>query len=167
MNFLKLLFIAMLVSVPAFADFVPGDVGSPASFPNGLSTSAADCTGQSICSDDWTPVAGAGSNVDATGASLSQYFRIGDRVMVFARVTVDVNTASTATAQEFSLPIASDFTAAADAIGDCATVQTGSDVAGKAGFVEADTTNDTWSIRFRNSIATNQSWACTFSYIIK
>lgn len=98
----------------------------------------AQLTTLGITSGTWTPTGTAVSNLDSITPTVGPYLRIGDRVICGGLVTLDF-TAGGGTLTDFrlSLPVASNFAAATDAIG------TGVPFANAVGIaIDADTTND-------------------------
>ena len=125
----------------------------------------ADCDNGNICSGTYTPVAGASLNVDATAVSGPfRYIRLGNVVHGSGFITLDVTASGTDTQQEYSLPIATDFTAGHQLSGVCSLLDTASNDNNSA-IIEADAANDTWQLRFRGTISTaSKPWSCMFTY---
>ena len=130
-----------------------GSYGSPTSIPSltvdaqGRVTAASGNTIPALAEGSYTPTATALLNLDSVsipGAGL-QYYRIGNRVTVFGRVNVDPTAASNISFA-LTLPIASAFTAGAQA-GGSANMQWG----WGTGPVYADTVNARLQIDMSNT----------------
>lgn len=116
-------------------------------------------------SGTYTPTLTNVANVASFGTvSDATYFRVGNFVTVFGRVSIDPTSASVNTEFGVSLPIASDLTLFTDLGGTAACLESVSLCAG----IRADTTNNRANVKYVNTTDTaNREWAYHFSYRIK
>lgn len=129
------------------------------------SLGAMNCTnGTSITSGTYTPTLTNVTNVTASTAYLSQYLRVGSVVTVSGKVDIDTTlAASSATELGISLPVASNFAAEEDLGG----TGTSDAVASLSARIKADGTNDRASLVEKSISLTNDSYAYSFTYLIK
>ena len=127
--------------------------------PNQELSTASSPTFANIYSGTYTPTLTNTTNIDASTAFLSQYFRVGSVVLVSSRVEVDA-TAAANTVLGISLPIASNFGANRDCSG------TGNRNAGGAGEVRANTTSDIAEFSFTATTTANAAYYLIFAYLI-
>lgn len=110
----------------------------------------------------YTPTLTNTANLDSSTTSEWQYLRVGNTVTTSGRITMDPTAAAEAsTTLGITIPIASNFGAAADATGACTiyNVQTERSIT-----VEADSTNDRFTVQFLSDHNTEQTWSCHVSY---
>ena len=125
-------------------------------------------TANNVKSGPWTPAFTANSNLDATPtlSGTATYLRVGTEVSAKLAVNVNVTNASTISQFGITLPIASDFVATSDAIGNVSgsfidnTSTTNSLVNG------AIVANEVF-VNFATSINTTTTIYITFQYTIK
>lgn len=109
-----------------------------------------------------TPTLTNSTNVAASTSNTAFYIRVGDIVTVHGRVDIDPTSAGTNTVLGISLPVASNFTAAADLAGLC----TNSGGMSRC-QINADDTNDRASLAMIPTGAANENVFYTYSYIVK
>lgn len=109
----------------------------------------------------YTPTLTGVANVAASTAYSCHYIRIGTQVTVSGRVDVDPTGAGN-TQLGISLPIASNFGAAAD----CAGAAAASGIAGQSAAIRGDATNDRAELVWVAVDFTNQAMYFTFQYEI-
>jgi len=112
----------------------------------------------------YTPTLFNTTNVAASTAYVTNWYRIGNTVTVWGQVDIDVTTTAINTVLGMSLPIASNLAAAADLAGSAITF---SNVAGANVFgITADFTNDRVIFRGQPVSIANISYSFNFSYKI-
>jgi len=113
-------------------------------------------------SGTYTPTYTNVANVASFGTvSDLSYYRVGDMVTVFGRVSIDPTSASVDTEFRGTLPIASNFGLFTDCAGACISLTSVSLCAG----VRADTTNDQFTVKYINTAETAaKDFALHFSY---
>lgn len=112
----------------------------------------------------YTPTLFNTSNIAASTAYITGWYRVENRVTVFGKVDIDATlSASTATELGFSLPIASNMTGEED-LGGAAVSDA---IASLTARIRADATNDRASIVFKSLSLSNDSYSFEFSYQIK
>lgn len=102
------------------------------------------------------------TNIAASAAVASNYFRIGDRVYVYGTFTVDPTAAApTTSALDMSLPVASNFTATSDAYGvvNCGAIPADN------GEISAVVASDLARFNFQASSAANRQCSVVYSYL--
>lgn len=133
-----------------------------------LHNNAGDLTGttnQYIASGTYTPTYTGVANVAASVAALHQWVRVGNVVTVSGGGTIDPTANSATTTLGISLPIASNFSAAANCSG-AAYGYNGSSEGQKAG-ISADTTNDRAELSFVElASGANNTWTYSFTYLV-
>jgi hypothetical protein len=110
----------------------------------------------------YTPTLTNTSNIDASTAYVTQWFRVGNMVTVAGRVDVDP-TAAGSIDLKISLPIASNFTGNEQLTGSIVPYLT----ADNAGGILADFTNDVAFARWVTTKTTNFALTFNFTYIIQ
>jgi hypothetical protein len=116
-----------------------------------------------ITSGTYTPTLTAGANVAASTAFLSQYIRIGDRVIVTGRADIDATAAAaTGTNFEISLPVASDFSATD---GQCNGVFSIA-LASGGGFIQANSASNRAYVTYYSGTTTNIPGVYYFMYTV-
>jgi hypothetical protein len=114
-----------------------------------------------LASGTWTPTLTNTLNVDASTAYLCQYMRVGAVVTGSCRIDIDPTAGSTATALDFTPPVASNFGGLFDAAGTCNAIDGVSLSAG----VLSDATGDTLRVQYVNTADTaNRAFYCSFTY---
>lgn len=127
-------------------------------------TAAGNFSAANILSSTYTPTLNNTTNVAASTAYVTGYFRIGDAVTVFGKVSIDATlAASTATELGISLPIASNLAAEEDLGGNAISDA----VASLTARIKADATNDRASVVFKALSLNNDSYSFEFSYQVK
>lgn len=135
----------------------------PVATTNGRLTDSGFTT-TNLASGTYSPSLTNTTNVSASTAYVTGYYRIGNSVTVYGKVDIDVTlAASTATELNVSLPIASNMTADEDLGGTAIS----DSVASLAARIKADATNDRASIVFKAISLTNDSYSFEFSYQVK
>lgn len=131
-------------------------------FPTSPSTAqaAAMRTSLSLVTGTYTPTLYNTTNVAASTAYVCRYIRVDDTVIVGGVVDIDP-TAIAATELGMTVPIASNFAAAADASGSFAGTSTT-----QAGRIFADPTNDRVSFGYAATSLSNVGQGFTFTYRI-
>jgi hypothetical protein len=115
-----------------------------------------------ITSGTYTPTLTNTTNVAASTAFTTNYFRIGNLVHVAGVVNIDP-TASVATVLEISLPIASNLNGPGELAGTAVTAA----AAGYSAAISPNTTNETASLQFVcGADLANRSWYFNFTYQI-
>jgi hypothetical protein len=113
-----------------------------------------------LVSGTWTPTLTIVANLDAVGAFLGTYIRVGDVVSCWGILTADPTAAAnTSTRVRISLPVASNFTSTLDAFGN-ATAQ----AAHRGGSISSDVANDEALLTFASETTANTAFAFNFSY---
>lgn len=115
-----------------------------------------------MTSGTYTPTYTNVANVSSFGTvSDLNYYRVGDMVTVFGRVSIDPTSASINTEFRGTLPIASNFSLFTDAGGSCVCTAS----AGLVGAVRAETTNNEFTVKYINTAETAaKDFALHFSY---
>lgn len=113
-----------------------------------------------ILSTTYTPTITNVSNMDANTLRSAYYTRVGTQILVFLRVNMDPTAADTSTSVGVSLPVASNFSTAFQAIGS------GSSAAGSRNcLVSSDSGNDRATYEFTSdSVASTADHAIWFMY---
>lgn len=114
-----------------------------------------------VKSGTWTPTLTNTTNITASTARTCMYIRVGNVVQVSGNIDVDA-TAVGDIVLGISLPIASNFTAAADAAGTTGVNNSSTD-----GFIQADTTNDRLIAYTSMGTASNSTFCFTGMYLVK
>lgn len=109
----------------------------------------------------YTPTITNGVNMAASTAYVMNWMRVGNTATVWGQMDLDPTATSTNTTAEFSLPIASDFTA----IGDCTGM--GGVSYSITGVISGLITNNRGIIQYLPTDAANAIWYLHFSYTIK
>lgn len=118
-----------------------------------------------IYSGTYTPTLTNGTNVASSTSGVCQYVRIGNRVMVFGRITIDPTAGSNAATDiGISLPIASNLALSTDLQGHSAGAAAATN-AYSPGVIDADTSNDRAQLNF--NAADSSSRAHNFSFCYK
>lgn len=126
-------------------------------------TVAAGLTGTSIY-NTYTPTLTAITNVSASSANVSGWIRIGDAVLVFAQISVTATAAAALTVIDISLPVASNFGAATQAVGAGSILTAGTEVAAVA--ISANATNDRARATFVSTSNAARTYTVVFGYIV-
>ncbi len=130
-----------------------------ASFSGDLSVTGI---GGNVHSSTYTPTLTGVTNVAASAASVCNYMRIQNQVIVYGRMTVDPTLATTATQIDISLPIASDLTNIRDLSGT-GVIEAEFD----ATLLLADTTNNRASCYFFPTSLANREHRFSFMYLVQ
>jgi hypothetical protein len=119
-------------------------------------------TQQYIASGTYTPTATDITNSTAGTCEVAKWTRVGNVVSVSGRMALTPTAAATTTVWGLSLPIASNFAATSDLNGLVNT----SDVASttRAGFINADTTNDRANLTIRSSTNASENYYYMYQY---
>ena len=104
-----------------------------------------------VVSSSWTPTYTGVANVNSGSVGTGRYTRVGDLVTFTVIASITPAAPSTVTQFAITVPIASNFTVAPQAIGSASTQNAASF---GAGFVSADTTNDRLVIELVNGTST-------------
>ncbi len=135
---------------------------------NGLGTWSASIalsgsvSAVNLLSGTYTPTLTNTTNVSASTAYVTGYYRVGNSVTVYGRVDIDATLAAP-TELQMTLPVASNLAAEQDLGGTAA-----SDVAaGLSARVKGDATTDRASIAFTAVSLTADHYSFNFSYQIK
>lgn len=121
-------------------------------------------TGLTAVDGTYTPTLNGVSNVAASTAYVTGWYRVGSMVTVFGKIDIDATlAASTATELGVSLPIASNMTGEEDLGGNAIS----DSVASLSARIKADPTNDRAAIVFKALSLTNDSYSFEFSYQVK
>jgi hypothetical protein len=114
---------------------------------------------------DWgtyTPTVTAVTNVDSASADADfMYTRVGNIVQGYGSVSIDPTAGSGTTRIEISLPVASNFAAATDAVGGGSA-----QVTNTTGSIAADTTDDRLALQFQSPTTASMAWRIWFMYQI-
>lgn len=117
-----------------------------------------------LLSGTYTPTLFNTTNVAASTAYVTGYYRIGNSVTVYGKVDIDVTlAASTASELQMTLPIASNMTAEQDLGGTAVS----DGVASLSARIKCDPTTDRASVVFKAISLSNDSYSFEFSYQIK
>lgn len=117
-----------------------------------------------VLSSTYTPTLTNVTNVAASTAYVTGYYRIGNAVTVYGKIDIDASVAaSTATEVGISLPVASAMTLEEDLGGNAISDA----IASLTARVKADATNDRASVVFKALSLTNDSYSFEFSYTVK
>lgn len=112
----------------------------------------------------YTPTLTNNTNVAASTAYVTGYYRLGNSVTVYGKIDIDATlAASTATEMGISLPIASDLAAEEDLGGSAVSDA----VASLTARIKADAANNRASVVFKALSLTNDSYGFEFSYQVK
>lgn len=112
----------------------------------------------------YTPTLTAITNVSASAANVSGWIRIGNAVLVFAQISVTATAAAALTVIDISLPVASNFGAATQAVGAGSILTAGTEVAGVA--ISANATNDRARATFVSTSNAARTYTVMFGYIV-
>lgn len=130
----------------------------------GVLTVARGGTGTATPSGTFTPTLTNVTNVAASTAYVTGWFRVGDMVTVFGKIDIDATlSASTATELGVSLPVASNLAAEQDLGGNAISDA----IASLSARIKGDAANDRASIVFKSLSLNNDSYSFEFSYQIK
>lgn len=122
-----------------------------------------DITALLITSGTYTPTLTGVANVASSTAYQCQYYRVKDMVTVSGKVDITATAAApTLTQLGISIPIASNF----GANEDCAGVAGSSNIAGEAGAIVADATNDRARLLWSTNTTSSNSMYFHFTYQI-
>lgn len=110
----------------------------------------------------YTPTITNGINMAASTAYVLGYLRVGNSVTVWGQIDFDPTAATTNTAAEITLPIASDFTAIGDAGGSAGIQYADLNV-----LISAQITNNRVIFQYIPVDAANNIFIIKFSYLIK
>lgn len=165
--------LAALAGLTSAADSVPYFTGSGTaalatltSFARGLiddTTASGARTTLDMANTTWTPSFTNTTNIDTSSASTSYYLRVGDIVLVFGGGTVDATAgAATYTVMGISVPVASNFTAARQAVG--IIHNTGS--TGVTGRIYADGTNDRLTAEWASPSSSSITFVFLAAYVV-
>jgi hypothetical protein len=116
---------------------------------------------QILASGDYVPTLTDVTNVAASALLDARYVRVGNTVIVFLAVTIDV-TAAAATELGVSLPVAS----ALAAVNDLTGIMGSGETVGAVAQVLGDVTNDRAAITFTAVGTGVVTWRGSFSYIV-
>lgn len=116
---------------------------------------------QIIASGDYVPTLTNTTNVAASALLDARYQRIGNTVIVFLALTIDV-TAAAATELQLTLPVASDLAAVNDLTGSMASNETVGAVAQVAGDIATNRASITYTAVGTGVV----TWRGSFSYIV-
>jgi hypothetical protein len=119
-------------------------------------------TDGNIFSGTYTPTLTNTTNIAASTAYVTGYFRVGNMVTVAGRVNIDPTAASTASELRISLPIASNF-ANNQNLGGVGAIATGVAEVSSGGIL-ADATNDEARFLFTSGGTAARDYYFTFSY---
>ncbi len=118
-------------------------------------------------SDVWVPVLTNTTNITSSTLNSAWFSRQNDIVFFGVNVTIDPNASSTQSLLKISLPVASNFTATTDVVGNAVSI-INITAAGPIAFVNADTGNDVINVQFvSDSGGTTAGWNVTGSYLIR
>lgn len=112
-----------------------------------------------LLSGSYTPTLTNNTNIAASTAHTSYYFRVGDMVHVFGTVEIDATTASSQISMSMSLPIASNLGSSDDLAGVF-----GTSAASQAGRVTGSAGNDNASFVCVPDSSANLTYNFSFSY---
>jgi hypothetical protein len=122
----------------------------------------ASSFGGKLTSGTYTPTVTAVTNVDSASADADfMYTRVGNIVQGYGSVSIDPTAGSGTTRIEISLPIASNFAAATDAVGGGSA-----QVTNTTGSIAADTTDDRLALQFQSPTTASMAWRIWFMYQI-
>lgn len=135
----------------------------PVATTNGRLTDSG-FTSTNLVSSTYTPGLTNVTNVTASTAYVTGYFRIGNSVTVYGKIDINPTlAASTATEVGINLPIASNMTGEQD-LGGTAVSDA---LASLTARIKGDATNDRASVVFKSISITNDSYSFEFSYQVK
>jgi hypothetical protein len=127
-----------------------------------VDASAGTVTIAGITSGTYSPTVTAVTNVDSASADADfMYTRVGNMVQGYGSVSIDPTAGSGTTRIEISLPIASNFAAATDAVGGGSA-----QVTNTTGSIAADTTDDRLALQFQSPTTASMAWRIWFMYQI-
>jgi hypothetical protein len=127
-----------------------------------VDASAGTVTIAGITSGTYTPTVTAVTNVDSASADADfMYTRVGNMVTGYGSVSIDPTAGSGTTRVEISLPIASNFAAATDAVGGGSA-----QVTNTAGNISADTADKRLALQFQSPTTASMAWRIWFMYQI-
>lgn len=109
----------------------------------------------------YTPSTSNTTNIDSISSISGRFTRIADQVEASIQMSIDP-TAATTTTFQMSLPITSNFTGGADAIGTCVTL-------GGSGYfrVTGNSTNDTFDFQGAVTHTGATGYSCKINYVVK
>jgi hypothetical protein len=115
-----------------------------------------------LAAGTYSPTVTAVTNVDSASADADfMYTRVGNIVTGYGSVSIDPTAGSGTTRIEISLPIASNFAAATDAVGGGSA-----QVTNTTGNISADTTDDRLALQFQSPTTASMAWRIWFMYQI-
>jgi hypothetical protein len=121
-------------------------------------------TTKTITDGTYTPTPVNTTNVSASTAYVTGYYRVGNMVTVFGKIDIDATlAASTATELQIDLPVASNMTGEQDLAGNAISDA----VASLTARVKGDATTDRASFVFKALSLNNDSYSFEFSYQVK
>lgn len=130
----------------------------------GVLSVARGGSGLSAVDGTYTPTLTNTTNIAASTAYVTGWFRVGAMVTVFGQIDIDATlSGSTATELGVSLPVASNMTGEQDLGGNAISDA----VASLSARVKGDPTNDRASIVFKALSLSNDSYSFEFSYQVK
>jgi len=112
----------------------------------------------------YTPTLTGVTNVAASSANVSGWIRIGNAVLVFARISVTATASATVTDIDCSLPVASNFSSSSQCVG-AGAIFTGAAEVAVIG-VQANTTDDRATFRYVSTSTAARSFTVMFGYIV-
>ncbi len=112
----------------------------------------------------YTPTLTGITNVAASSANVSGWIRIGNAVLVFAQISVTATASGALTVIDISLPVASNFSAATQAVGAGSILTAATEVAGVA--ISANATNDRARATFVSTSTAARTYTVMFGYIV-
>ncbi len=137
--------------------------GGSLTITNGSGTIDISTT-KTLIDGTYTPTLTNTTNIDASTAYVTGYYRIGNSVTVFGKVDIDATlAASSATELQITLPIASNMTGEQDLAGTAISDA----VASLTARVKGDSSTDKASIVFKAISLSNDSYSFEFSYQVK
>lgn len=142
-------------SITGITDLAIADGGT------GASTAANARTNLEIISGEFTPTLADVANTAVLTAAVCQYIRVGTRIHVAGRVTVDPTLAApTATQFTMTLPVSSNLAAVTDVAGTFHSHT----IAGEGGGIYADAVGNTAQFEYEATDTGNNVFFFTFTY---
>ena len=120
-----------------------------------------------VYSGTWTPTLTNTTNVSSSTSDYCMYTRVGKIVSGHMRIQIDPTADNTGTTLGISLPVASAFTAATDAVGLGTDDSFDGTVANNSLRLSADSTNDRFTYTFTSRDIATATHFISFSYEIK
>ena len=141
-----------------------GQTTTTAVVPFAAGISAGSITnGAGLAHGTYTPTLTGVANVDSSAVVSAGYIRLGSMVIVFLQMTIDPTNNTTLTQLGVSLPVASNFSSAAQAWGDFNTLpSTAANVT--AGGILSDAANDRVQLEFVSTTNALAAWSGIFAY---